>query len=154
MKVLVAYDTVTPMKLTAKVAEVIGEALKENGIAFDSILVKDVDKTTVKDYDCVIAGAPTMYFKASAGIMEFLNGFPEKTFSGKLAAAFDTQLQSRISGNGAEGIEKKLKKLNFEMITSPLVAYVEGKMNEMQLKAGELEKAKSWAQEVAKALLK
>jgi len=128
--------------------------MKEKGIEFDSFHVKDVDKTTVKNYDCVIAGSPTMYFRASPGIMEFLNGFPEKTFSGKRAAAFDTQLQSRISGNGAEGIEKRLKKLGFEMITALLVAYVEGKMNEMQLKAGELEKAKSWAQEVAKALSK
>jgi len=40
------------------------------------------------------------------------------------------------------------------MITAPLVTYVEGKMDEMQLKGGELEKAKSWAQEVAKALSK
>jgi hypothetical protein len=31
---------------------------------------------------------------------------------------------------------------------------VEGKMNEMQLKDGELEKAKNWAQEVAKAISK
>ena len=154
MKVLIVYDTVSPMKLTAKVAEVIGEVLKEKGIVFDSFLVKDVNKATVKDYDCVIAGGPTTYFNASAGIMEFLNSFPDKSFSGKRAAAFDTQLQSRISGSGAEGIEKKLKKLGFEMITDALVTYVEGKMNEMQLKVGEQGKAKGWAQEVAKALSK
>jgi len=59
-----------------------------------------------------------------------------------------------MSGNRAEGIEKKLKKLGFEMVTAPLVTYVEGKMNEMQLKEGQLEKTKGWAQEVAKALSK
>jgi hypothetical protein len=86
--------------------------------------------------------------------MRFLDGLPSKEFSGKLGAAFDTQLQSRISGNAAEGIEKKLKKLGFAIITAPLVVYVEGKMNAMQLKEGELEKAKSWAQTVAEALPK
>jgi len=86
--------------------------------------------------------------------MQFLNGFSDKEFSGKSAAAFDTQLQGRITGNAAKGIEKKLKSLGFGIIAPPLVAYVEGKMNEMQLKGGELDKAKNWASEVAKALSK
>jgi len=154
MKVLIVYDTVSPLKVTMKVAETIGDVLKEKGIEVHSFFVKDVDRSTVKDFDCLIVGSPTMYFRASGGIMEFLNSFSNKEFSGKRGAAFDTQLQSRMSGNGAEGIEKKIKKLGFEVIASPLVAHVEGKMNEMQLKAGELEKAKSWAQEVAKELSK
>jgi flavodoxin len=154
MKVLIVYDTASPLKMTAKVAETIGGVLKEKGIEVDSFFVKDVDRATVKNFDCLIAGGPTMYFRASGGMMQFLNSFSDKEFSGKRGAAFGTQLQSRMSGNGAEGIEKKLKKLGFEVIAPPLVAYVEGKMNAMQLKAGELEKTKNWAQEVAKALSK
>jgi flavodoxin len=154
MRVLIVYDTVSPMKLTAKVAETIGRVLKEKEIETDSFSVKDVDKAIVKNYDCLVAGSPTMYLRASKGIMQFLDGLPSKEFSGKLGAAFDTQLQSRISGNAAEGIEKKLKKQGFDIITAPLVVYVEGKMNAMQLKEGELEKAKSWAQTVAEALSK
>jgi flavodoxin len=154
MKVLIVYDTVSPLKVTAKVAETIGEALKEKGIEVESFIVKDVDRATVKNFDCLIAGSPTMYFRASGAIMKFLNSFSDKEFSGKRGAAFDTQMQSRMSGNGAEGIEKKIKKLGFEVIAPPLAVYVEGKMNAMQLKAGELEKTKSWAQEVANALSK
>jgi len=154
MKVLIVYDTVSPLKVTSKVAETIGEVLKEKGIEVHSFFVKDVDRASVKSFDCLIAGSPTTYFRASRGIMQFLNSFSDKEFSGKRGAAFDTQLQSRMSGNGAEGIEKKMKKLGFEVIASPLVAYVEGKMNAMQLKTGELEKTENWAQEVAKALSK
>lgn len=154
MKVLIVYDTLSPLKVTSKVAETIGEVLKEKGIEVGSFFVKDVDRTTVKNFDCLIAGSPTTYFRASGGIMQFLNSFSDKEFSGKRGAAFDTQWQSRMSGNGAQGIEKKMKKLGFEVIASPLVAYVEGKMNAMLLKAGELEKTKNWAQGVAKALLK
>ncbi|MGD0978288.1 MAG: flavodoxin domain-containing protein [Candidatus Bathyarchaeia archaeon] len=152
MKALIVYDTASPLKMTAKVAETIGGVLKEKGIEVDSFFVKDVDRATVKSFDCLIAGSPTMYFRASREMRRFLNSFSDKEFSGKRGAAFDTQLQSRMSGNGAKGIEKKLKKLGFEVIAPPLLAYVEGKMNAIQLKEGELEKTKNWAQEVAKAL--
>ena len=155
MKVLVVYDSVSPMKLTAKVAEtVVGVLENKKEIRVDSFHVKDVDETIVKNYDCLVAGAPTMYFKASSGITKFLKSLPSKEFSGKLAAAFDTQLQGRFYGNAAKGIEKKLKKLGFEIVSPPLVAYVEGKTNQMHLKEGELEKAKVWAQTIAEALSK
>jgi flavodoxin len=156
MKVLVVYDTVSPMKLTAKVAETIGGVLKEKGIEVDSFFVEDVDKAVVKNYDCLLAGAPTMRFRVSERMRQFLDDLPSKDFSGKLAAAFDTQVQSRFSASAAKGIEGKLKGLGFKLITAPLIAYVEGKLrqNEWRLKEGELEKAKKWAQEVAEAISK
>lgn len=154
MKVLVVYDTVSPMKLTAKIAETVVEVLKDKGIQVDSFYVKDFDKAAVKSYDCLVAGAPTMYFRASSGIKEFLDGLPREELSGKLAAAFDTQLQSRFLGSAAKGIEGKLKSLGFKLVAAPLVAYAEGKMNEMRLKEGQLEKAKDWAQTLAETLSK
>jgi len=137
---------------TEKVAKVMSEILKEKGFDVDCHYVKDVDPAGVKNYDCVLAGSPTQWLKATEPIMQFLERFAKDEFSGKLAAAFDTQLQSRMSGNAANGIEKKLKKLGFKMVMQPLVTYVEGKMNEMHLKEGELEKAKTYAEELAKVL--
>jgi len=154
MKVLIVYDTVSPLKVTAKIAQTIDAVLKEKGIQVDSFFAKNVDHATIKNYDCLIVGSPTISLRASSEIMKFLNSFQDREFSGKLAAAFDTQMQGRLSGNAAEGIEKKLRKLGFEIIAPPLVAYVEGKMNQMQLKEGELEKTKNWAQEAAKRLTK
>jgi flavodoxin len=154
MKVLIVYDSVSPMKLTAKVAETIGGVLKEKGIAVDSFYVKDVDKAIVKNYDCLVAGAPTMAFRASRDMMQFLNGLPREDLSGKLAAAFDTQVQSRFSGNAAKGIEGKLKGQGFKLVTAPLIAYVEGKKNEWRFKEGQLEKTEKWAQTVAEVLSK
>ncbi|MGQ9781343.1 MAG: hypothetical protein ACUVQ8_03695 [Nitrososphaeria archaeon] len=95
-----------------------------------------------------------MAFRASKEIMQFLNSLPSKDFSGKLAAAFDTQVQWRFSGSAAKGIEGKLKSLSFRIVMAPLVAYVEGKQNEQHLKEGELEKAKSWTQTLVEALSK
>jgi len=153
MKVLIVYDTVSPSKVTAKVAQTIAETLQEEGMEVDSLYIKDADKTTVKNYGCLIAGGPTMAFRASTGIMQFLSGLPDKEFSGKRATAFDTQIQSRMSGNATKAIEKKLRNLDFAIVKPPLVAYVEGKdKDQWQLKTGELEKTKNWAQELAKAL--
>jgi flavodoxin len=153
MKVLVVYDSVSPQKLTAKVAEAIAQTLRERGLEVDSFFINDVDKAAVKNYECLIAGAPTMAFRASRGMLGFLGSFQKKECSGKMGAAFDTQIQGRFTGNAAKGIEKKLEDLGFKIVASPLVAYVGGKMNEMNLKEGELEKAKSWAEEVAKKLV-
>jgi flavodoxin len=156
VKVLIVYDTVSPMKLTAKVAETIGGVLKEKGIEVDSFFVVDVDKAVVKNYDCLLAGAPTMRFRVSTRMRQFLDDLSGKDFSGKLAAAFDTQVQSRFSASAAKGIEGKLKGLGFKLITAPLIAYVEGKLrqNEWRLKERELEKAENWAQTVAEVLSK
>lgn len=97
-----------------------------------------------------------MRFRVSERMRQFLDDLPGKDFSGKLAAAFDTQVQSRLSASAAKGIEGKLKGLGFKLITAPLIAYVEGKLkeNEWRLKEGELEKAKKWAQEVAETISK
>jgi flavorubredoxin len=155
VKVLIVYDTVSPSKATAIVAETIGGVLKEKEIEVDSFFVADADMAVVQNHDCLLAGAPTMRFRASTGIMQFLDGLPSAAFSGRLAAAFDTQVQSRISGSAVKGIEGKLKDLGFKLFKAPLIVYVEGKLrqNEWHLKEGELEKAKKWAEEAAEALL-
>jgi flavodoxin len=108
MRVLVVYDTVAPEKLTMKVAELIGATLKEKGLEVDSYFVKNGDMAAVGSYDCLLAGGPTMYLRASRGIMGFLDGLKGMEFSGKQAAAFDTQGEYRMSGNAAKAIDGKL----------------------------------------------
>ena len=95
-----------------------------------------------------------MRFRVSTRMRQFLDDLSGKDFSGKLAAAFDTQVQSRFSGSAVKGIEGKLKKLGFEIVAPLLIAYVDGKTDQMRLKDGELEKAKKWTQAVAEALSK
>ena len=152
MKILVVYDTGSVNRNTEKVAKAMSDVLKEKGFDVDCLYVNDVDQASVKSYDCVFAGSPTQVLRATRPIMQFLDRLAKGEFSGKLAAAFDTQLQSKLSGNAANGIAKKLEKLGFKMVMPPLVTYVEGKMNEMYLKEGELEKAKKYAEDLAKNL--
>lgn len=153
MKVLVIYDTVSASKLTGTVAQTIAETLKSGGGDVDSFFVGDMNKSRVKDYDCVIAGAPTMAFRLSKTMAEFLDGLSSGEFAGKRAAAFDTQVKAMISGNAAKAIEKKLKSLGFAVFKEPLVVYVEGAGKDLwRFKTGELEKVKAWTLETAKTL--
>jgi flavodoxin len=150
LKILIAYDTGSVNRNTEKVANALSEVLREKGFDVDCLYVKDVDPTSVKYYDCALAGSPTQWHKATGPIMQFLDRFGKDEFSGKLAAAFDTQLQIPLSGNAAKGIEKKLEKLGFKIVMPPLVTYVEGK--DIHLKERELEKAKKYAETLANNL--
>ncbi len=156
MKIIVVYDSVSPSKVTASVAETIVAVLKQKGLEVDSFFIEDASKVDMKDYDCVLAGAPTMQFRISNKMRQFLDDLSNKDFSGKLAAAFGTQVQSRISASAAKSIDGKLKNLGFKMVASPLIVYVEGKLreNKWNLKAGEQEKIEKWSQEIAETLLK
>jgi flavodoxin len=152
LKILVIYDTTSVNRNTEKVATTISETLKSEGLDVDCVYVNDVDSTSVRNYDCILAGSPTQAFRATGPIMQFLDKFAKNEFAGKPAAAFDTQLQTRWSGSAAKGIEKKLEKLGFKIIMPPLVTYVEGKMDVVHLKDGELEKTKKYAQDLANKL--
>jgi len=152
VRILVVYDTGSVNRNTEKVAEAMSEVLKGKGFDVDCLFVKDVDPASVKNYDCILAGSPTQFWRATKPIMQFLESFAKGEFSGKFAAAFDTQLQSRMGGNAAKAIEKKLEKLAFRIVMPPLVTYIEGEMNEVLLKEGELEKAKKYAEDLADKL--
>ncbi len=152
MKILIVYDTTSAQRNTEKVATTIGEILKTKEHDVDCLYVNDADPANVKNYDCFLAGAPTQAFRATKPIMQFLDELGKGEFAEKPAVAFDTQLQARWSGNAAEGIQKKLQKLGFKIIMPPLVAYVEGKMDVVHLKDGELEKIKKYAEDLANKL--
>ncbi|MBS7632746.1 hypothetical protein KEJ15_03875 [Candidatus Bathyarchaeota archaeon] len=134
LKILIVYDTVSEIRNTEKIAVALSEVLKERGLDVDCLYVKNADPSSAKSYDGVLAGAPTMAFRATRDIMRFLDSLAKDTFAGKFAAAFDTQVQSIISGNAAKGIEKKLQKLGFRIAAPPLVAYVERRKKEYYLK--------------------
>jgi flavodoxin len=151
VKILVMYDTASATRSTEKVAKAMSEVLKEKGFDVDCLYVKDADPANVKSYDLVLIGGPTQWLKTTRPVIQFLESAKDE-FSGKLAATFDTQLQIPLSGNAAKGIEKKLKKLGFKIVMPPLVTHVEGKMNKMHLKEGEIEKAKKYAEDLANKL--
>jgi len=154
VKTLVVYDSVSATKMTEKVAKIIAASMKEQGADVYCFLYKDVKPEAVKDYGCLIVGSPTMAWKPTKEIMQFLGSLTNDSTSGKMAAGFDTQIQMRISGNATKAIEAKLGELGFRLVSPPLISYVEGKTDRYQMKDGEAEKAKAWAVDLVKSLPK
>jgi flavodoxin len=154
LKILVVFDSVSATKMTEKVAKTIASAMKDQGAEVDCLLYKDVKPESIKAYDCLVVGSPTMAWKPTKEIMQFLGDLPVETYRGKLAAAFDTQIQMRISGNATKAIEGRLGELGFKLISPPLISYVEGKTDRYQMKEGELDKARTWATDLARSLPK
>lgn len=148
------YDSVSLNKNTEKIANAVSEVLKEKNFDVSCQYIGSVDQDTLNDYECVLVGSPTMAWSATQPIKHFLEGFNANEFNGKLAAAFDTRVQSRLSGQATKGIQKRLEKLGFKIIASPLVAYVEGstRKNDFMLKDGELEKAKKYSENLTNVL--
>lgn len=156
MKILIIYDSVSPGKNTEKVANEISEIMKQKEFVVNCLSVSSFDKSNLKNYDCVLVGSPTMGWSATAPVKQFLKDFIDNEFSGKYAAAFDTRVKSRLSGQASKGIQEKLEKLGFKIIMPPLFAYVEGstQKNDYVLKDGELDKVKKYADDLARALQK
>ena len=152
MKVLIVYDSVSPNKNTEKVAETIRDVLKSKGVDVESVYVKNVEPSSLKEYECLIVGSPTNARRATALIRSFLDGLNSQVSSGKRAATFDTRLQGWWAGGAIGGIEKKLEQLGFKIVVPGLPTYVKGDKESLLLLDGELDKAKKFAEEIAKAL--
>ena len=152
MKVLIAYDSVSPNKNTEKVAETIRDVLKTKGIDARGSFVKNVVPSSVSGYDCLIVGSPTQAWRATALTRDLLNNLAPQSAFGKQGAAFDTRMKTRLAGGAKEGIENKLKQLGYKILLPGLAAYVEDGKPQFILMEGELEKTRQFAEQIAEAL--
>jgi flavodoxin len=149
MNVLLIYDTVSDAKLTSKVAEAVAEGLKSGGATVESRFVESAGKLDMKDFDLLVLGAPTMGWSPSKRMKEFMAGI-SGDYSGKKAATFATQMESFIAGNGPKKMEKNLTGMKFNIAQPALFAFVASENKVYKLKDGQLEKAKTWGEELAR----
>jgi flavodoxin len=150
MNVLVIYDTY--FGNTAQVAEVIGKSLGDD---VNVIKVNEVNMENISGLDLLIMGSPTRAFRPSDDMKKFLDSIPNGTLSGTKVAAFDTRMDPKDVGNpilkfmagmfgyAANPIANNLVKKGGMLIGEPTGFVVVDR--EGPLRAGELEKASSWA---------
>ena len=105
----------------------------------------------LEDYDCLVIGSPTMGWRPTKETSRFLDGLKGGKVTGKVAASFDTQMKSFMSGNANKGMQKQLGELGLKIVQAPLMAYVQGGRNNYQLRDGEAEKVKEWAKGLVEA---
>jgi flavodoxin len=149
MKVVIVYDSISKARMTEKVAVLIQDGLKEKGVEAEALHVSHASGVKIEDYDCLIIGSPTMAWKPTKETVGFLNGLKGKQLSGKVAASFDTQMKSFMSGNANKAMQDQLQGLGFKIISAPLLAYVHGGRDRYQLRDGEEQKVKQWANGLA-----
>lgn len=153
MQALVVYDSVSAVKMTAKVAEKIADSMKEGGLGVTLLPVGDAKQAITQEFNCLVIGSPTMAWAPTKAIVEFLDGLKVNSCSGRSAASFDTQLKSIISGNANKAMEAQLKELGFTIAQPALQVYVKGKKDAYEFSDGEMEKTASWGKDLARKLI-
>jgi flavodoxin I len=149
MKTLILYDSIYGN--TEQIAKAIGDGLSgEVKVA----RVGEVTMSELKTLDLLILGSPVHGGRPTPALDAFLKELPDHSLEGMRVAAFDTRFESEDQGFGlrvlmsviryaAERIAKDLTKKGGRLVAEPEGFIVENK--EGPLKAGEFERATSWA---------
>jgi len=109
---------------TAKVGRALSRGLNEAGIEASCVNVRDATFEYLEQCDLICVGAPTEAFSASKPMKQFLRTLKNVALAGKYGFAFDTKVDSRLSGSAAKFIEKELGDLGLQMIARREYAFV------------------------------
>ncbi len=159
MKAIVIYHT--RYGNTERIAKSLEIGFKEAAAGVEDVVVcvnaKEVLPDSLEEYDLVCIGAPTEGFTASKSIKEFLEKLKGIDLAGKSVFAFDTKLDSRLSGSAAKFIEKELSNQGLITIAPRESAIVfstkeRGKITGARLKEGEEERFRKIGIQLGRAL--
>jgi flavodoxin len=143
MKGYVVYDSA--FGNTQAVAEAIAEGLKP--IRAAAVSVTDFKPGSLAGGDLLVVGSPINGWRPTPKITELLGQLGNGKLKGIKAAAFDTRVRFFIHGDAARKITRLLTEGGAHIISQPTPFYVRG--TEGPLRAGELERAASWARNLA-----
>ncbi len=144
MKILIVYDSIYGN--TEEIARAIGEAITGE---VKVLRVGEADPS--ETFDLLIVGSPTHGGRPTQAIQDFTKRVP--ALNGAPVAAFDTRLSTRLAkifGYAAGRIGKTLEKKGGTLVKPPEAFFVKGTKG--PLREGELERAASWAGEIAKSI--
>jgi len=128
-KALVIYNT--RFGNTREIAAALTKGMKKPGIAVDCFSVDEVDINKIDDYGLLAIGGPTHMLGISDKMKDFLKRLEAVDVSRKQGFCFDTRVQSRFNhfdlNSAAKRIEKKIKKMGFNLIAPRKSALVIGR---------------------------
>lgn len=128
-KALVVYDT--RFGNTREIAVALAKGMNKHGITVDCFSVDEVDISKIDDYGLLAIGGPTHMLGISDKMKKFLKRLEAFDGSGKQGFCFDTRVQSRFNhfdlNSAAKRIEKKIKRMGFNLIAPRKSALVIGR---------------------------
>ena len=141
---------------TEVVARAFERGLKEAGMETVCSRTGDVTPSSLQDYDLICLGGPTEVLTATRAVKEFLNTMGGVDMEGKFGFAFDTKLDSRISGSAAKYIEHAFDDRGLHVIAARQSAIVTsrksgGKIIGAVLKEGEEKRFEELGARIGKA---
>jgi flavodoxin len=101
---------------TEVVARAFERGLKEAGVETFCARTSEFPPQTLGNYDLICLGGPTEVFTATKQVKDFLNAMGGASMEGRFGFAFDTKLDSRMSGSAAKYIEHALDDRGLHMI--------------------------------------
>ncbi|HXX87956.1 MAG TPA: flavodoxin domain-containing protein [Candidatus Acidoferrum sp.] len=123
---------------TEKVAMALATGLKSGDVDVSVVKVDAVKLDDMGKVDLLCVGSPVHAWNISKPMREFLERLKGvEGLSGKKAFAFDTKMKSRLAGDAAGKIERKLKTLGFAIVKPHASAIVKGREGELEETAEE-----------------
>ncbi len=101
---------------TEIVARAFERGLKGTGLETVCARTSDVTPGSLRDYDLICMGGPTEALTATREVKDFLHTMGDVDIGGKFGFAFDTKLDSRLSGSAAKYIEHALDDSGLRLI--------------------------------------
>jgi len=152
MRAIVLFDT--RYGNTEKIARSLEAGLGSAGLETACEGVKGANADSLDEYDLVCVGGPTEWHSASRGMKSFLERLDKSSLRGKYGFAFDTKLDTPLSGAASGVIEKKLKKTGLKIIAPRESAIVFGMKGTAgaQLKEGEEQRFERVGAQIGAAL--
>jgi flavorubredoxin len=160
MKAIIIYHT--RYGNTERIAKSLETGLKEASGIQDVVCTNVIDVVSaidsLKEYDIICIGAPTEGFSAPKPIKEFLGKLKRVNLAGNYGFAFDTKVDSKLSGSAAKFIEKELKSQGLQIVApreSALVFALKemGTITGAKLKEGEEKRFKEIGLQLGTELL-
>ena len=141
---------------TEIVARAFERGLKEAGMETVCARTSDVAPVLLHDCDLICLGGPTEVFTATREVKEFLSAMGGIDMDGKFGFAFDTKLDSRMSGSAAKYIEHALDDRGVHLIADRQSAIVTsrkdgGKIVGADLREGEEKRFEELGVRIGKA---
>ena len=149
-KAIVLYDTV--FGNTEKIADSLARGMRRH-CQVDFFSISEVDATKLPAYDLIAVGAPTQAFSAHRPMKDFLAALKAEALSGKLGFAFDTKIDSRLSGSAAKYIEERMERLGMKVVKPRASAIVTGGTKDNKLREGEEARFEQLGSEIGAAVV-
>jgi flavodoxin len=116
---------------TEKVARALATGIEQGGVEVECVNINGIDIEKLKEFNLVCIGGPTHIASMSKPMKEFFEKMKAINMIGTKGFCFDTRNPSRFNAfdlnSAAKRIEKKMRKMNVDLIRPRESALVEGR---------------------------